>query len=146
MKDEELIEESSWDKKKIIIAVIFLFCAVGSAYAAKKYFLSDENANLLKKVATKSSGVVAGANTQIANKNSEESDNQQSSMPFSPSTLRVGAQKKLDAIKEQIANIKVEDIASSSPQIQKVVNDLKALEQYPKDQAKQMCENICKNL
>ncbi|QQG40999.1 MAG: hypothetical protein HYV37_01605 [Candidatus Levyibacteriota bacterium] len=145
MKNEELVEES-WDKKKIAIAAILLFCLVGFVYAAKNYFL--ESFEQTRKTSPKSPGSVAGASAE-ENKDSS-SDSKDDSKPFSftfnSSSIRSEAQKKLDSLKEQVGNLSVEDVASSSPQLQRVINDIKALEQYPKNQAKQMCENICKSL
>jgi hypothetical protein len=34
------------------------------------------------------------------------------------------------------------EIASSSPQMQKILNDIKSLEQYPANQAKEFCRQI----
>ena len=50
---------------------------------------------------------------------------------------------QIDSIKEQAVNIDTSEIASSSPQIQKLINDLKSLQDYPKSQIKKACEQIC---
>lgn len=146
--DRELVEPT-WDKKKIAIAVIALFFVVGTAYAAKNYILDNSGEKPSKKISTKSPGDVAGISTEDESKETTSSEDKKDQSPpfsFSPATIRADAQQKLDALKEQVTNLKVEDVASASPQIQKVINDLQALQQYPKNQAKQMCENICKSL
>lgn len=146
--DEELVGQS-WDKKKIVIAVVVLFFLSGVAYAAKTYVFDTNETKTPKKVSTKSSESVAGV-TSEENKeslsSSDENKDQPPSFPFSPSAIRQDAQQKFEEIKNQATNLTVDDVASASPQIQKVINDLKALEQYPKSQVKQMCENICRSL
>ncbi len=55
-------------------------------------------------------------------------------------------QKKLETLKKEVASLTVEDIASASPELQKIVNELKSLESYPKNQAKEICQKICSDL
>lgn len=146
LNNEGLVGDS-WDKKKIVVSVIIIFFLAGVAYAAKTYVLDSSDTKTLKKVSTKSSGEVAGISIEdIKDSSADENNDQPPPFSFSPATIRTDVQQKIDALKEQVTNLKVEEVASASPQIQKVINDLKALEQYPKSQAKQMCENICKSL
>ncbi|GEM_PF-1270472 len=146
MEKEELVEQ--WDKKKIIVAVILFFFFAGSVYAGRGYFVDKNTPAPQQKISVKSSESVAGVKTQATKdeKESSETEDQASPFSFTPSTIRSDVQQKIDILKEQVTSLKVEDVASASPQIQKVINDLKALEQYPKNQAKQMCETICKSL
>lgn len=51
---------------------------------------------------------------------------------------------QIDSLKQQALNIDVEEIASSSPEIQNLIKDLKALQNYPKNKAKEACYSICK--
>jgi len=53
---------------------------------------------------------------------------------------------RIESIQEEAKNINVAEVASSSPQVQKVINDIKSLENYPADQAKGLCEKICSSL
>ncbi|MBI2431150.1 MAG: hypothetical protein HYV39_03990 [Candidatus Levybacteria bacterium] len=147
MREVEFAEQT-WDKRKILMAVIALFFLSGVAYAAKTYVFDAKETKFPKKVSTKSSESVAGITTGEENNesSSSSSDENKDPFPFSPSVIRQDAQQKFEEIKNQVTNLTVDDVASASPQIQKVINDLKALEQYPKSQAKQMCENICKSL
>jgi hypothetical protein len=50
---------------------------------------------------------------------------------------------QLNNLKSEAQNVDLVEIASSSPQVQKVINDLKALQDYPKNQVKATCEQIC---
>ncbi len=66
-------------------------------------------------------------------------------LPVSDENLEDVVQKQIKSIREKAVNINVEEIASSSPQIQNLVNDIKALQELPKNQAKEACMNICKS-
>jgi len=55
-------------------------------------------------------------------------------------------QTKLDSVKSEANGLNATDVASSSPQVQKVINDIKALEGYPTSQIKSTCEKICDGL
>lgn len=48
-------------------------------------------------------------------------------------------------IKKQVANLDVEEIASSSPEIRNLIEDLKALGNLPRNEAKEACHKICSN-
>lgn len=142
----ELIDER-WDKKKIVLAVLLLFLFVGSAYAAKKYILGDSSGSVQKSV-VRSGGEVAGvstADTESESKNSTE-NKKQPPFSFSSSSVQDVVSGKISSLKNQVSNISVDEIASASPQVKKILNDLKALQEYPKNQAKEFCENMCKAL
>jgi hypothetical protein len=55
-------------------------------------------------------------------------------------------EERLLDIREEAENIDVAEVASSSPQVQKVISDLKNLQNYPRNQAKEACFNICEGL
>ncbi len=141
----ELIDER-WDKKKIILAVLLLFLFAGTAYAVKKYILGDEITSSVRKSVVKSGSEVAGASTE--NKSTESTENKKQPPPFSfsSSVIQETVQEKFSALKNQVTNLSVDEIASASPQVQKILNDFKALQEYPKNQAKEFCENMCKSL
>lgn len=143
MKDEEPVEQP-WDVKKIVFATVFLILFLGGAFWVKANIL-DAKQSPEKTIQPPT--WIEGASTQSNDSNSSENqDAPPPSVVFSPGSLQDDAQQKLNQIKAQVTNLSIQDIASSSPQVQKVLNDVKALEEYPKDQAKQMCENICKSL
>lgn len=85
---------------------------------------------------------VEGAKTSSDSQDSAES----SSPPENSGLPNIDVSEKLEALKKEAGKIDVDQIASSSPQIQKVLNDLKALEKVPQNQAKNMCLNICNTL
>lgn len=64
----------------------------------------------------------------------------------SASNLQSSLQQKLDSIKQEVSKLDIKDIASSSPQVQKLINDLNAVKNYPGNQAKEICQKICGGL
>ena len=60
--------------------------------------------------------------------------------------IKSAVEDKIEVIQEEAKDIDLAEVASSSPQIQKIIKDLKSLENYPADQAKSLCEKICSGL
>ncbi len=60
--------------------------------------------------------------------------------------MQDSAQERLEKIKEQVSQLSAADLLTSSPQIDKVMQDLESLKQYPKNQVKDACRNICEGL
>ena len=142
------VEENTetWDKKKIFIALSCLIFAGFLIYTANNYF--SFNLKLKGQESLTKKAEVAGVETQ--ENQSKIPDYQKPNINFSADSIQEkiqgSAQERLNIIKKQVEELSVSDIASSSPQVQKVIKDLQSLQNYPKDQAKQMCENICKSL
>lgn len=144
MSDLNIVEES-WNKKRIIIGFFILIILIATAYVSKIYVLdkfdTGKKINLVTK-SVKSASIINDENQDSSNK---ENPNSKDSLP-SANQIQNNIEEKLSSLTKEAANLKLEDIASSSPQIQKIVNDLKSLEQYPKNQAKEACLNICKGI
>lgn len=137
-------EKAIWDKKKIIISVVLIIILFFVGFKAKELFLDINTSKSKINNVTKSfSESVKGINTQIEDKSSKEDSYSNSSIA---DKLQSEAQKKLEAIKEEVTKLNVLDVATSSPQVKKIMNDLKSLEEYPGNQAKEMCQQICKSL
>lgn len=143
MSEENLFQEA-WDKKKIFIGLAALILIISLGFGAKVFVL-DKNKNL--------NGVfkenkVKGSTTENKEDGSSSKDELQSKPLSLPSTdnLKTEAENKLEVIKQEINNISITELASSSPQIRKILDDIKSLEQYPRNQAKDICEEICKGL
>jgi conjugal transfer/entry exclusion protein len=120
----EVIE---WDKKKIILFTIGAVILVGIGLIVREIMFAG--AQTPSSLSSQTS--VKGANTEIVNP-----------LP----DIKQGIQNQIDSLKNEAQNINMVDVATSSPQVQKVINDLKALQDYPKNQLKQTCENICNKL
>ncbi|MBI4079100.1 MAG: hypothetical protein HY429_02270 [Candidatus Levybacteria bacterium] len=121
---KESVQEEEWDKKKIAAAAFALLVLLGvGAYYANTYIFKQTTPTVasIKKD-------VAGARSEV-----------KLSLPQPKEML----QEKFEDIKEEVEKINIVEIASSSPQIQKVLNDIKSLENYPRNQAKEMCKKIC---
>lgn len=123
---KEVKEKESWNYKRIIIVVFLLITlAIGGFYIKSNYF-KDTSSPALS---------VKGESVEI-NENLEKEEE-----------ININLQ---DALKERIQNLKKEagnlnvlDIASSSPEIQKIINDIKGLEEYPQNQFKNICRQLC---
>ena len=124
---EEVSQKSSWNKKRIFAAVFLIIALIALGYFIKTRVLSE------KSPPTDSSKAVKGTTNTKEEKAQEE--------------LRVNVQRalqeKIESLKQAALGLNVVEIASSSPQVQKIINDIKALEQYPTNQAKELCRQIC---
>lgn len=129
MQKIHLNKEESWDVKKIFIGILVLFFLAGTAYAAKTFLLDKQ-----KKT------VVAGASVE-REKVFIPTENQFFSFP-SQSDI----QQKINEIRGDVAKLNISEIASSSPQVQKIIHDIRSLQEYPHNQAKDICQQICSSL
>ncbi|OGH21636.1 MAG: hypothetical protein A2629_01890 [Candidatus Levybacteria bacterium RIFCSPHIGHO2_01_FULL_41_15] len=122
-KNKEEFFEESWNKKRVFLALLsVLTIGAGFFYAFNSDILKDKKSqNLATKTQSEHSKVLSAQD------------------------FEEDVRKQVDAIKEQAANINLEEIASSSPQIQNLVNDIKALQDLPRNQAREACMNICKS-
>lgn len=143
MQESILDKQETWDKKKIVIfiTVVAILVVIGF-YAKTKYFGNSQKQSF---VPFKSSQEVAGENIE-SNDSEDSSTNSKDSFSSIQDNIKNNAQQKLESIKQQIANLNALEVATSSPQVQKIINDLKSLEQYPSNQAKEMCQKICSSL
>jgi len=126
---EDIKKEESWNKTRIF-AVLFLvlLLAVGG-YFFKTRFLDAKSlsfSNPFKSV----KGVIS----------KEESKNSGKDVNIN---IQKDVKEKLDNLKQKVSSLNILEVASSSPQIQRIINDIKALEQYPTNQAKEICRQIC---
>lgn len=123
-------EKSVWNVKKIAVGVIFLGMLAFFGYQNKDFLVGDE---------AKSGGAlqqVAGVKTSPKRQEAGE----QVSLP------RFNLQEKVNDITQSVATLDVKEVASSSPQIQKVLRDIEALKNLPRSQAKDACVQICNGL
>ncbi len=129
MKEGKIKEESQWDKKKIFLFSILVFLAVIGAYYIKTLVMPQNLASnsLPGKSAEKN---VKGVSTSVNPSN----------------TLKQDIQNQINNIKNEAQNINIVDIATSSAQVQKVINDFKVLQNYPSNSLKGVCEKVCSGL
>ena len=134
----------SWDKKKIIFAIFILICLSLAGYGVKTYILPANKSIGL--AGSLSSGNVEGVSTQAVSDNSNVNSNVGSLSLPSAQNIESGVAQNINNIKQEISNLNIADVASSSPQIQKIVNDIKSLPAVPGQKAKDICQQICSGL
>ncbi len=117
-------EDLPWDKKKIIFFLIAAVALIGIGFEAKDLILGASSAPKTQVSAPD----VKGAATQAS------------------SSIKNSVQNQLNTLKTEAQNVDLTQIASSSPQVQKVINDLKAIQNYPQNQLKATCQQICNGL
>jgi hypothetical protein len=114
-------EDLPWDKKKILLFLVAAIVLIGIGFEAKDLILGQS----LKPAVSVQAPDVKGAATQVA------------------PDIKKNVQAQLDNLKTEAQSVDLVQIASTSPQVQKVINDLKSLQDYPKNQVKATCEQIC---
>jgi len=124
MKERE--EKIEWDRKKILLFVIAIGILTGVIYIVKEMMFTGLETPSYSTINT----AVKGANTEVN----------------PPLDIKKSVQNQIDNLKNEAQNINVVDIATSSPQVQKVINDLRAVQDYPQNQLKATCEKICSGL
>jgi len=129
MKDQKE-EEQPWDKRKIFLFLILSLFLIGLGFQLKSILLW-ENTNSSKNSIQNAGTDVKGANTKERKPTPDIKENIQS---------------QINNLKTEAQNINIVDIASSSPKVQKVINDLKALKDYPQSQIREACEKVCSGL
>ena len=121
---EEVSGEASWNKKRIIIAIFLLVLLIAGGYFFKTRVLGDSSLQVAKSVKGISS----------EKKNIEPEFNVD---------IQGAVREKINSLRQEVSNLDVLEVASSSPQVQKILNDIKSLEQYPTNQIKEICRKIC---
>lgn len=129
--------EEVWDKKKILITSILLGSLVVGGVAARVYVFGKNSQPAPPKENVRE---VEGVSTALDKKNTPTPK-----VPLQQK-IRDEVQKQVETIRDEVLALNPSEVATSSPQVQKILRDLGALEQYPKTQAKEICENICKNI
>jgi hypothetical protein len=119
---EEVSRGASWNKKKIFIATFLLILLIVGGYFLKTRILGVNSSQLVESV--------KGIATEEIKK------------PTVKINIQKAVKEKIDDLKQEVLGLDVLEIASSSPQVQKILNDIKSLEQYPANQAKEFCKQI----
>jgi hypothetical protein len=122
--EEESVQ--SWNKKRISIAVFLLALLLTGGYFLKTHILGEAQLRPAKSV--------AGISTK------------DESAELPGINVREAVREKIESLKREISGLDVVEIASSSPQVQKILNDIKSLQEYPENQMKEFCNNICSRL
>lgn len=140
IKDIEEQEEAfEWDKTRIAIAIGVLILLIVGGVFAKKYFLGANQESAQK--------TVQGVSTQDSSSGSTSSGNNSvssSNLNFSLPTVS-DLQLQLNQLEQKIQHLSIQDVASASPQVQDIIQQVQNLPNLPKDQAKSVCQQVCGN-
>jgi hypothetical protein len=120
---EEVNTQESWNKKRIFIALFLVTLLVVGGLFIRIRFLGENSSKMVEQA--KEISVRQGAN------------------PVSTVNIQEAMKEKIDSLKQQVSGLDVSEIATSSPQVQKILNDIKSLGQYPTNQVKEICRKIC---
>jgi hypothetical protein len=119
------IPEPVWSIPKILLGVVVLGIIGWFVYQNRSFILSFNDTSVKQ---------VAGASTKRVE------NNEKIAVPH------IDLQEKINEITQQVSKLDVKDVASSSPQVQKVLHDMEALKDLPRSQAKDACVKICSGL
>ncbi|MBP9716889.1 MAG: hypothetical protein KBD51_03015 [Candidatus Levybacteria bacterium] len=125
-KKEESNEE--WDKKRLIITTFFVVVAILAVREIKTTFFSNNDE-------------VLGQNVSVTPTPIKKPDVE---IPRVNVANQVGS--KINEIKRNIEGLNAQEVASSSPQIQKVLRDMEGLKDLPSNEAKSMCVKLCSEI
>ncbi len=126
-RKKEPENDYEWDKKRIAVTFLFLAIAVLVGVELKKMFLP--NTSILGAAVQNKSIDVQKPNVKAPNIN------------FSSD---VGS--TVSEIKKNIENLNAAEVATSSPQVQKVLKDIQGIKDLPTNQAREMCFKLCSGI
>lgn len=126
-KRKEEFNSEEWDKKKIIITSFFAIVAILAAAEIKGTFFPG------------SVGVLG------------ESTNKPTPIKkpdMKPPKFNVVSEvgSTINEIRKNIEELSAEEVATTSPQIQKVLQDIQGIKDLPTNQARDMCLKICSGI
>lgn len=138
---EKLEPEESWNKKRIFLTLFVIIVLLTGAFGIKNFVLGNNSFPKESPVINALKSIKGVATQEELNAPTKK---------INPPAVNLPVQKiiqdKLGAIQQEVSNLNVADIASSSPQVKKIIEDLQSLQDYPKNQAKDVCTKICSGL
>ena len=138
--DTENDSPSTWNKKRIFIAIFLLILLGIGAYFFKTKILGEK----LSIFATKFSELSKSVKGVNINENKSPKTNE--AKIDIQKAVKDTVKEKIEELRKEALKIDVAEIASSSPQIQKLIKDLSSIKDYPANQAKEICEKVCGRL
>ena len=120
MEEAGEINKETWNKKRVFLSIFLLaLLIIGGGYLFRDKIFISSSRQLKSVEGASTSTVDTAANVQEA------------------------VREKIDNLKQEVSGLNLMEVASSSPQVQKILNDIKALQQYPENQIKDLCRKIC---
>jgi uncharacterized protein involved in exopolysaccharide biosynthesis len=120
MEEASEINKETWNKKRVFLGIFLLaLLIIGGGYLFRDKIFISSSRQLKSVEGASTSTVDTAANVQETVK------------------------EKIDNLKQEVSGLNLMEVASSSSQVQKILNDIKALQQYPANQIKDLCRKIC---
>jgi hypothetical protein len=120
MEEAGEINKETWNKKRVFLSIFLLaLLIIGGGYLFRDKIFISSSRQLKSVEGASTSTVDTAANVQETVK------------------------EKIDNLKQEVSGLNLMEVASSSSQVQKILNDIKALQQYPANQIKDLCRKIC---
>lgn len=127
---EKIGDGESWNKKRIFTVFFLITVLAVGAYFFKTRFL-DQN------LSPKEVKSVKGISLEEENRDSDEN---------ADIDVQKTVKEKINSLQQEIFGLNIAEIASSSPQVQKIIKDMQALQQYPANQIKEACREVYKKV
>lgn len=116
-------EEYEWDKRKIAVFLLIFSVVILAGLELKRVFFPNTN--------------ILGASV----KRSVEKPS------IEPPRLNLSqVSSAIEDVKKNVQSLDAAEIASSSPQIQKVLRDIQGIKDLPANQAREMCLKVCSGI
>jgi peptidoglycan hydrolase CwlO-like protein len=126
VNEEPEEEKYEWDKPRVIIFFSIVAILLIGVLLAKHFLLDVQTVPTQKSV----QGISTSRDTSLPTVQS----------------VQQGVTEQLSHLQQQATQIDVQEIASSSPQVQQILQEIKQLPSAPGNIAKQTCLNICNSL
>lgn len=123
-KDEE---ELIWDKKRLLIGIGIILIVIIGTWEIKGRYYPDTN--------------ILGESTIKNVSDLEKPDIQSPGLD-----LQSRVNSTINEVRGSVENLDPEEVASSSPQIQKVLRDIQGIKNLPTDKARDACYRICSGI
>jgi hypothetical protein len=130
------LEEEHWDKKKIIAGIVIFVLLLLGVIGAKMFLLPKSIARHIP-----IGPAVEGVSTTDFSPANAQPTPEKISLPTTDDL-----QKKISELQAQITHLNVKDIASSSPQVQQLIQQIQSLPNAPANAAKEACMQVCNRL
>ncbi len=124
---DQVKEVSVWNKKRVFATSFILLALIIAGFFLKTKILDSKSSSPLNSLKS-----VKGT-TSAKLENSQDKD----------FNIQEAVREKINSLKQEVSRLNIVEVASSSPQVQKIINDIKSLEQYPGNQAKEICKKVC---
>lgn len=131
------LEATEWDKKKIIAGLVLLVVLFAGIVGLKLFVLPKSIAQHIP-----IGPAVKGAQT-VAYPNGMSINPTPASISL-PTTEDL--QKKIAELQDEITHLNMKDIASSSPQVEQLLQQVQDLPKAPGNAARQACLQLCNRL